>query len=112
MTWRGRHFGMVVSHESLITQYERPRHFQDSMVSGMFKSFVHDHWFELQQDGTTVMRDELRFAAPMGPLGLILEWVVLRGYMRRLLKTRNRVIRRVAEGSPDLWRVYLGTQPK
>ena len=64
VTWRGRHFGFLLTHRSLISQYERPRHFQDVMLRGMFKSFRHDHSFGEPSDGTTLMRDELRFAAP------------------------------------------------
>ncbi len=45
------------------------------MTEGMFKSFEHNHWFQ-EQDGETVMRDELKFSAPLGILGLMAEWVV------------------------------------
>jgi len=38
VTWEGRHFGLLLRHTARITQYERPRHFRDSMVEGRFTS--------------------------------------------------------------------------
>ena len=46
VTWQGRHFGFMLTHETLISKYERPHHFQDIMLRGMFKSFKHDHTFD------------------------------------------------------------------
>jgi ligand-binding SRPBCC domain-containing protein len=73
VTFQGRHFGLLLTHETLISKYDRPRHFQDTMLRGMFKSFEHDHYFDELPDRTTLMRDELRFVAPLGPLGRIAE---------------------------------------
>ena len=39
VTWRGRHFGVLITHTSMITVYERPKHFQDCMVRGRFSKF-------------------------------------------------------------------------
>jgi ligand-binding SRPBCC domain-containing protein len=107
VTWRGRHFGFMLTHESLISKYEPPHHFQDSMLHGMFKSFVHDHYCEATAEGHTLMRDELRFAAPLGPLGWIAERLVLRRYFLRFLKQRNETLRSIAEAPPAIWQKYL-----
>jgi ligand-binding SRPBCC domain-containing protein len=106
VTWRARHFGLTLTHATLISQYTRPTHFQDIMTRSAFKSFVHDHYFEPTENGQTLMRDELRFAAPLGPLGWIAETLVLKSYLRGFLETRNQLIRRVAE-SPDQWQQFL-----
>ena len=105
--WRGRHFGFMVTHQSLISEYDRPNHFRDIMLHGMFKSFEHDHFFEPTPDGNTLMRDELRFTAPLGILGRIAETLVLRRYFIRLLKQRNETIRNTAEASPAVWSPFL-----
>jgi ligand-binding SRPBCC domain-containing protein len=99
VTWRGRHFGFMLTHETLISKYERPHHFQDIMTRGMFRSFEHDHYFEATAEGSTLMRDVLRFAAPLGPLGRIAEVFVLRRYLARFLAERNEVIRLTAEAA-------------
>lgn len=105
VTWRGRHFGFLINHTSRITAYDRPRHFQDCMVRGKFRSFCHDHFFE-GRDGATLMKDVMRFEAPFGALGLLVERLILKQHMLGLLDRRNRRIRRVAES--DEWRRYLG----
>jgi len=106
VTWQGRHFGVLLTHQSVITKYDRPRHFQDVMVKGMFRSFQHDHFFE-QSEGGTRMRDELRFAAPFGALGGIAERLVLRRYLTKFLRERNDMIRRTAEDGNLAWQLYL-----
>jgi ligand-binding SRPBCC domain-containing protein len=107
VTWQGRHFGFMLTHETLISRYERPRHFQDIMLRGMFKSFEHDHYFDELPDGTTHMRDELRFAAPLGPLGWVAESLVLRRYLRGFLVERNSLIKAVAESPENRWQKYV-----
>jgi hypothetical protein len=51
------------------------------------------------------MHDELRFSAPLGVLGLIVEGLVLRNYLIRFLRERNKFVRLVAES--EMWREYL-----
>ena len=107
VTWQGRYFGFMLQHETLISQYTRPTHFQDIMLRGIFRSFIHDHYFDQQSDGTTLMRDELRFAAPLGPLGWIVENIVLRGYLTGFLTERNSLIKQVAESPETVWGKYV-----
>ena len=107
VTWRGHHFGFMIQHQSRITVYEKPTHFQDAMVRGLFRSFTHDHFFEPTPDGGTIMRDELKFAAPLRPIGTLLDQLVLKRYLTRFLTQRNKEINRVAEGPESLWKTYL-----
>lgn len=108
VTFRGRHFGLWLKHESCITAYEEPVFFVDTMTRGMFRSFVHQHTF-LEVDQThTLMRDELVFEAPAGLLGRMVERLILRDYLRRFLEERNEVIRKTAE-SPEAWKSYLAS---
>ncbi|HET7231085.1 MAG TPA: SRPBCC family protein [Longimicrobium sp.] len=104
VTWRARHLGVMQQLTSRITGYDRPFWFRDEMVRGAFAWMVHDHWFDAAQGGT-VLRDEFRFAAPLGPLGRVAERLVLRRYMTRFLEVRNAVIKRIAESGE--WRQFL-----
>jgi ligand-binding SRPBCC domain-containing protein len=104
VTWRGRHFGLMLRHTSKIVRYEPPAFFQDVMTAGAFKSFEHDHRFQ-EHNGETLMRDELRFSAPFGVLGLMVESLVLRKYLTRFLRERNQFVKQVAES--EMWREYL-----
>ena len=104
VTWHARHFLVWQTLTSRITAFDRPHHFQDSMVEGAFTSFVHDHHFSAA-DAATAMIDRLDYRAPFGVLGAVISRLVLDRHLRRLLVERNRVIARTAE-SLD-WRQYL-----
>ena len=107
VTWQGRHFGFMLKHKTLISRYEKPCHFQDIMLEGMFRSFEHDHYFEALPDGSTQMRDGLRFDAPLGPLGWFAETLVLGTYFRKFLIERNALIQQVAEADRATWSQFL-----
>lgn len=109
VTWRARHFWIRQNLTSAITAFEPPGYFQDTMLRGAFKSMQHDHYFTERAgaggEPQTEMRDVFRFAAPLGPLGWLAERLLLRRYMRNLLRERNRIIAQVAaDGS---WREYV-----
>jgi ligand-binding SRPBCC domain-containing protein len=97
VTWRARHFGVWQHFTSRITAYDRPGHFRDSMTRGAFRSFEHDHFFTEMPDGRTQMRDVMVFHAPLGPLGRLVEKLVLIRYLARFLADRNQVIQQAAE---------------
>jgi len=96
VTWRARHFGLMLEHTSRITELERPKHFCDEMTRGRFRSFRHDHVFEPVPGGTRMV-DVVEYAAPFGVLGRAAARLFLTAYLRRLLERRNDTIRRAAE---------------
>lgn len=98
VTWRARHFGVMQHFTSRITAFDPPHYFQDAMQRGAFRSFVHDHLFVRERDGTKMI-DLLDFAAPLGFLGRIAERLFLRRYLERLLQGRAALIKEVAEAS-------------
>ncbi len=104
LVWRGWKFGIPAMHETLITAYERPRFFQDTMGRGRFKAFQHDHHFE-RVDGETVMADEVRFSLPMGFAGQAVGMVIVVPHVRKLMRERFAMLKRIAEG--DDWERYL-----
>jgi ligand-binding SRPBCC domain-containing protein len=97
VTWEAVHFGVRQRLTSRIAAMTRPTHFCDSMVKGAFKRIDHDHFFELQPDGSTRMKDIFDYSAPFGPIGRLADWLFLKAYMRGLLEARNQVIKRLAE---------------
>jgi ligand-binding SRPBCC domain-containing protein len=111
VTWRGRHFGLMLTQTTRISQYERPDHFQDVMVEGVFRRFDHDHFFTKLDETQTLMRDDLVFEAPVGPLGKLVEILVLGAYLKKFLLQRNELIRSVAESQSGEWKSYLDSEP-
>jgi ligand-binding SRPBCC domain-containing protein len=96
VTWEAVHFGIKQHLTSKITSYERPYRFTDEMVRGAFRELRHLHEFVAQASGT-LMIDVFEFKAPLGILGRLAEVLVLTRYMKRLLLTRNRYLKQIAE---------------
>jgi len=97
VTWRAWHFGVPIRMTSRITRMESPNVFVDEQVAGPFASFRHEHRFESDERGGTVMTDRVRLAAPLGIAGRAAELVVGR-YLRRLIERRNAYLRDAADG--------------
>ncbi|PVZ96304.1 cyclase [Amnibacterium flavum] len=88
VTWRARHFGVPITMTSRITAQDRPTSFVDEQVRGPFRRFRHQHLFEATPGGSR-MRDVVEFSAPFGPIGRVVERLVLARYLRRLIEQRN-----------------------
>ena len=70
------------------TQYERGAMFQDRMVRGPFKSWLHTHRFLPAPGGGTLLRDEVEYSLP---LLLVAGAPVVRRRLRRMFAYRHRV---------------------
>ncbi|MEV6601727.1 SRPBCC family protein [Actinoplanes sp. NPDC051346] len=90
VTWAARHFGVPWRLTSRISAYDRPHRFVDEQVTGPFQHWHHEHTFTSDKPAqATIMRDVIDFAAPLGPLGRIVDRLLLERYMRRLIENRN-----------------------
>ncbi len=105
LLWAGWKFGVPQMHESLISQYERPAFFQDTMERGRFKRYQHDHYF-YEMDERTVLNDKIRFTMPLGILGRMVGKFILVPYLSKRLRRRLVLLKRVAESRQE-WRKYL-----
>jgi ligand-binding SRPBCC domain-containing protein len=101
VTWEAVHFGVRQRLTSRIVSMKRPAHFRDSMVSGAFARFDHDHFFETREN-QTFMRDVFDYAAPLGILGTIASICVLDRYMRRLIRERALCLKGILEVEASL----------
>ncbi len=104
LLWRGMKFGIPALHETLITEYDRPTFFQDTMGKGYFKHFQHDHNFRFL-DGRTVMYDIVRFSMPFGLPGREIGRYIVVPHVLKLMKSRFELIKQLAE-SED-WKKIL-----
>lgn len=96
VTWKGKHFGIWLTHKSRITAMVFPRYFVDEMEKGAFKSFRHEHIFEADGSGT-LMIDKLAYQTPYGIFGSCFDKLLLKNYLTDFLKTRNTAIKALAE---------------
>ena len=96
VTFKGKHFGCYLTHQSKITEMLFYDSFTDEMILGHFKSFRHIHSFR-EQNGRTIMTDEVHYEVPFGILGRLFNRWILKKYLTRLLQKRNAFIKVSAE---------------
>ncbi|MFC9431999.1 cyclase [Streptomyces sp. NPDC056987] len=99
VTWQARHFGLRWQMTPCISAFDPPGYFVDEQVSGPFKQWHHAHHFERDEYVSTLMRDVIDFAAPLGLLGTLAEAVMLDRYMPRLIRVRNEHVKATAEAT-------------
>jgi len=96
VTWRGKHFGVWLTHTSKITKLEAPHKFVDVMIKGHFTYFVHQHIYKYQ-NGVTHVQDILTYKVPYGIVGCIFDTLLLKNHLTSFLKTRNQALKISAE---------------
>lgn len=96
ITWEAVHLGFKQMLSTQITGFDRPVFFENTILKGAFKSMRHEHHFRPEENGT-IMTDIFRYETPFGVAGKWFDYLYLKGYMTRLLQTRNKVIQAAAE---------------
>jgi len=91
--WR---LGIRMSHTSRIEEIRPYSYFKEVMIEGSFRQFEHEHHFTPLDDGTRV-RSEVRFIGGLGPLRLVIERVLLRRYVMKLLTARHMRLKEAVE---------------
>lgn len=101
VTWRATHFGLRLTLTTSITAFSRPTHFRDEQVKGPFNVMVHDHYFSEEGDGV-MMQDVFRFQSPFGILGMLVDGLVLKRYLKKFLIQRNAALISIAQSMPKI----------
>lgn len=96
VTWRGKHFGVFLKHTSKIINYERPSQFTDVMIKGHFTYFGHQHFFDFENQITTMI-DVLKYRTPYGIFGRLFDKYFLKRHLIQFLEKRNEAIKAEAE---------------
>jgi len=91
ITWSARHFGIRFRLTSVVFDVDRPLRFRDRQVRGPFGAFLHTHEF-LPDAAGTLMRDTIDFRSPFGPLGRVVDAVVMRRHLIGVITERNDAI--------------------
>lgn len=92
LEYRLRLHGVPLRWQTQITTWEPPRRFVDIQANGPFGLWEHTHLFEEAGDAATVIRDRVRYAIPLGPLGAIAERLFVRRDLKRIFDYRNQVV--------------------
>lgn len=96
VTWRGKHFGIYLTHKSIISAMEIPTYFVDEMLEGKFRSFKHQHTF-IQKNGFVIMEDKIQYDTPYGIFGKLFDHFLLKKHLTTFILERNLLIKALAE---------------
>lgn len=96
VTWRGKHFGIYLTHKSRIKAMDLHTYFVDEMEEGQFKSFKHEHFFE-EKEGYILMTDKLQYETPFGIFGKLFDVLLLKNHLTKFIIHRNNIVKNLAE---------------
>ena len=96
VTWKGKHFGVYLTHQSLISELIFPTYFVDEQLKGKFKSFKHQHFFE-QKENYVEVTDILNYETHYGIFGKLFDKLFLKKHLTDFIMKRNAVLKNLAE---------------
>ena len=96
VTWKGKHFGVYLTHQSLISELIFPTYFVDEQLKGQFKNFKHQHFFE-QKENYVEVTDILNYETPYGIFGKLFDKLFLKKHLTDFIMKRNAVLKNLAE---------------
>ena len=96
VTWKGKHFGFYITHQSIISKMIYPTYFIDEQLKGHFKNFKHKHIFE-QKENNVEVTDLLEYETPFGILGKLFDKIVLKNYLTNFILQRNAILKKLVD---------------
>ncbi|HEY0391240.1 MAG TPA: SRPBCC family protein [Solirubrobacterales bacterium] len=81
--------GVPIRWRTLIEAWEPPLRFVDRQAKGPYTLWEHTHLFEPDGNGATVIRDRVRYAIPLGPLGTLAHRLFVRRDLERIFDFRR-----------------------
>lgn len=104
--FRGRHFGVWLTHTSVMKCLSPYDYFVDEMTKGHFRYFRHEHRFT-EEGGQTRMEDIVNYEVPFGWCGRQFDRLFLQRHLTAFLTERNQYLKEVAEQEvgypPENW---------
>jgi len=90
--YRLRLHGLPIRWRTTIAVWDPPRRFVDVQVSGPYRMWHHTHDFEPAPGGGTLMRDTVRYALPLGPLGAMAHRLFVRRDLAAIFDYRRAAV--------------------
>jgi ligand-binding SRPBCC domain-containing protein len=89
LDYRLRLHGVPIRWQTRIESWEPPRYFLDTQARGPYALWHHEHRFEPDGDGATVIHDRVSYALPLGPLGELAHRLFVRRDLERIFEFRR-----------------------
>ncbi len=101
LDYRLRLHRVPVRWQTRIEAWEPPHRFVDVQVRGPYALWEHTHEFESAGEGATTIRDRVRYALPLGPLGDLARRLFVRRDVERIFDYRREAVTEVmCNGAP------------
>lgn len=84
--------GVPVRWRTRIEVWEPPLRFVDVQLRGPYSLWEHTHSFEPDGDDAVVIRDRVRYALPLGPLGRLAHALVVKRDLERVFAYRRQAV--------------------
>ena len=94
---RGRLGFLPIQWVAVHTEYDPPHLFADRAISGPFAYWSHRHRFIDDQQGGTILRDEVEYDLPFGMLGRLFGGWFVRRKLEAMFAYRHDVTKRIIE---------------
>ena len=94
IAYRMRLHGLPVRWLTEIEEWEPEARFVDRQIKGPYSLWHHTHTFE-DREGATLMRDRVRYALPLGPLGELARLALVDSDLRRIFDFRRETVARL-----------------
>lgn len=72
-----------------IVHVEAPHRFVDEQRVGPYRIWHHEHFFRALPEGGTEVHDLVTYVPPFGPLGAVLNWLLIRPQLERIFDYRE-----------------------
>ncbi|MBA3866835.1 MAG: SRPBCC family protein [Solirubrobacterales bacterium] len=92
LDYRLKLHGVPVRWQTRIEAWEPPTRFVDVQVEGPYKLWEHTHTFAADGDDAVLIEDRVRYALPLGPLGLIAHRLFVRNDVERIFDFRREAV--------------------
>lgn len=92
--------GVPLRWRTRIEVWEPPERFVDIQLRGPYALWEHTHTFERDGEQAVVIKDHVRYALPLGPLGEIAHAAFVGRDLRRVFDYRERAVAERLAGGP------------
>ena len=87
-------FGLPLRWQTGIVSVQKPHSFTDKQLKGPYRLWEHTHTF-IQTENGVLMKDEVKYQLPLGPLGGLAHALLVRKKLQALFRYRKAAIERI-----------------
>jgi len=95
-----RWMGVPMKWKTCIREYDPPKKFVDEQDSGPYTLWHHEHTF-VETDAGVLIRDRVDYQLPLGPLGRLAHWLLVKRQLLEIFRYRQKTIAAIL-GQPGI----------